>query len=147
MPDGDSEYPPQFASSDLSSLLGQINDFAGIPPPPPPPPPPGPMEMKSAKSAPKTAAAPSAVTEIAKLLASSECPIPVSIVGSQAQRGPYLPGLKDLLIAVAHVRLAEQITDAGLKTTAQKFAYELMAKGNTVLADHIAKQRTSLKKK
>jgi hypothetical protein len=145
MPDGDNEYPPQFASSDLSALLGQINDFAGVPPPPPPPP--GPMEMKSAKNSTKTSAAPSASTDSAKLLASSEYPVPVTIVGSQAQRGPYLPGLKDMLIAVTYVRLAEQITTPDQKAAAQKLAYELMESGNSTLTAHIAKQRASLKKR
>ncbi|MGC4071526.1 MAG: hypothetical protein QM760_03270 [Nibricoccus sp.] len=129
----------------MSSLLGQINDFAGQPPPPPPPP--GPMEMKAAKSSAKTAAAPVATTDVAKLLASNQYVLPVSIVGSQAQRGPYLPGVKDLLIAVTFLRMAEQITDAGLKVGAQKFAYDLMAKGNAVLADHVSSQRAILKKK
>jgi hypothetical protein len=141
----DPEYPPQFASSDLSALLGQINDFAGVPPPPPPPP--GPMEMKSAKGASKSAAAPSGSPDKARLLSSGDYSVPVTIVGSQAQRGPYLPGLKDILIAVTYVRLAEQITTPELKAAAQKFAYELMDAGNSTLSSHIAKQRASLKRR
>jgi len=145
MPDETPEYPPQFASSDLSALLGQINDFAGVPPPPPPP---APMEMKSAKGASKTAPAPSGSPNIASLLSSGEYSLPVTIVGSQAQRGPYLPGLKDVLIAVTYVRLAEQITNPELKSAAQKLAYELMGSGSATLSAHIAKQRTtSLKKR
>jgi len=139
MPDGEAEYPPQFASSDLSALLGQINDFAGVPPPPPPPPPPGGMEMKSAKAPAKTGTAPAAA-DLGKLL-SSGYSLPVTIVGSAAQRGPYLPGLRDQLIAVTILRLAEQIVDPVQKTSAQKLAYDLMASGTSVLGAHIAKQR------
>jgi hypothetical protein len=143
MPD-ETEYPPQFASSDLSALLGQINDFAGVPPPPPP----GTMEMKSAKGSSKTTAVSApAGSDLSRLLASGEYSVPVTIVGSQAQRGPYLPGLKDLLIAVTYVRLAEQITNPSLKASAQKLAYELMQSGNAALAQHIAKQRATLKKR
>ena len=139
----ETEYPPQFASSDLSGLIGQINDFAGVPPPPPPPP--APMALRSAKGTNATTAA--AVPEdLAKLLSSGEYSLPVTIVGSQAQRGPYLPGLKDVLIAVTYIRLAEQITDPNLKSTAQKFAYELMQTGNSTLTKHISRQAASLRK-
>jgi hypothetical protein len=134
MPD-ETEYPPQFASSDLSSLLGQINDFAGVPPPPPPP---GPFEMAAAKSG----AAPAA----ARLAA--HAPVPVSIVGSQAQRGPYLPGLKDILIGVTYLRLAEQITVKDAQASAQKLARDLILKGTSTLSTHISKpSRPEPKKK
>ena len=142
MPDDQNEYPPQFASSDLSGLIGQINDFAGVPPPPPPPP--APMALRSAKSASTTTAA--VPEDLAKFLSSGEYSLPVTIVGSQAQRGPYLPGLKDVLIAVTYIRLAEQITDPNLKSTAQKFAYELMQTGNSTLTKHISRQAASLRK-
>jgi hypothetical protein len=137
----ETEYPPQFASSDLSSLLGQINDFAGVPPPPPPP---GTPEMSAAKSA----KAKSVSAGVSSLLASGEIPVPVSIVGSQAQRGPYLPGLKDILIGVTYLRLAEQITPVEVKSSAQKLANDLMQQGISALGAHLAKQqRATLKKK
>jgi hypothetical protein len=150
MPENDTpEYPPQFASSDLSSLLGQINDFVGMPPPPPPPPP-GPMELASAKGSSKSAkvTAPSGNSsdELGRKIAAGEFVLPVSIVGSQSQRGPYLPGLKDVLIAVTYLRLAEQITTPEHKSAAQKFAYDLMQTGNTALGAHVAKQRRAKKK-
>jgi hypothetical protein len=135
---GDSEYPPQFASSDLSSLLGQINDFAGVPPPPPPP---GPSEMASAKAL---------RAESAPLVSGARAPhmpVPVSIVGSQAQRGPYLPWLKDILIGTTYLRLAEQITSSDQKATAQKLAYELIVKGTAGLNAHAVKQLKNPPKK
>ena len=66
-----------------------------------------------------------------------------------AQRGPYLPGLKDILIGVTYLRLAEQITSPELKEAAQKMANELMQAGNGVLGAHLSKQQraTSLRKK
>jgi hypothetical protein len=137
MPD-EPEYPPQFASSDLSSLLGQINDFAGMPPPPPPP---APMEMRSAKSAKNSS---SISSETSRLTSADGYAVPVSIVGSQAQRGPYLPGLKDILIGVTYLRLAEQITSPELKATAQKMANELMQTGNSTLGSHLAKQQRAV---
>jgi hypothetical protein len=141
MPDNENEYPPQFASSDLSSLLGQINDFAGVPPPPPPP---GGYEMASAKGA----AAKAAPDGAARLTSGTvHPPVPVSIVGSQAQRGPYLPGLKDLLIGVTYLRLAEQITVGDSKQSAQKLAQELILKGTSTLGAHIAKQQRAGSKK
>jgi hypothetical protein len=130
------EFPPQFASSDLSSLLGQINDFAGVPPPDMPPPTEAHM-MKKAKSAPTKSKAPA---ELAKLFGDGPFAVPVSIVGGAAQRGPYLPGLKDILIGVSYLRLAEQITVSSLKTKAQKQAYELIRTGNAALAEFVAKQ-------
>ena len=106
------------------------------------------MEMKSAKGSSKTTAASApAGSDLSRLLTSGEYSVPVTIVGSQAQRGPYLPGLKDLLIAVTYVRLAEQITNPSIKASAQKLAYELMQSGNAALAQHIAKQRATLKKR
>ncbi|ATC65760.1 hypothetical protein CMV30_18395 [Nibricoccus aquaticus] len=142
----ETEYPPQFASSDLSALLGQINDFAGVPPPPPPPPPPpGGMELKSAKAASKSAAPAAAASDLGRQIASGEFVLPVSIVGSQSQRGPYLPGLRDQLIGVAILRLAEQIVDTNQKSSAKKVAQELIATGTKSLADHIAKERKKTK--
>jgi hypothetical protein len=136
----ENEYPPQFASSDLSALLGQINDFAGVPPPPPPPPP-GTMEMRSAKASSKSAAvAAPAASDLGKLL-SGEYSLPVTIVGSAAQRGPYLPGLRDQLIGVTILRLAEQIVDPSHKSSAQKIAHELIHNGSTTLASHVNKLR------
>lgn len=142
MPDNDNEYPPQFASSDLSSLLGQINDFAGVPPPPPPPP----TEMRAAKSAKGATSLSAGATQLSS---TDGYAVPVSIVGSQAQRGPYLPGLKDILIGVTYLRLAEQITSPELKATAQKMANELMQTGNSALGSHLSKQQRaiSLRKK
>jgi hypothetical protein len=97
------------------------------------------MEFKSSKAFSTQGSA--ASSGLAQRLGSGEFSIPVTIVGSQAQRGPYLPGLKDVLIAVTYLRLAEQITDPGNKKSAQKLAYELMQVGNSALGSHISKQR------
>lgn len=104
------------------------------------------MEMKSAKSTSKAGAAAAATPDVAKLIASGDYVFPVSIVGSQAQRGPYLPGLKDQLIGVTFLRLAEQISTPALKASAQRLALELIQSGTAILAGHVAKQRASLKK-
>jgi hypothetical protein len=105
------------------------------------------MEMASAKSL-KASSTSSASSDLCQKIASGEFVIPVSIVGSQADRGPYLPGLKDMLIAVTYLRLAEQITTPELKGSAQKLAYDLMQNGNSVLGTHIKKQtRASASKK
>jgi U5 snRNP spliceosome subunit len=136
MPEDLPEYPPQFASSDLAGLLGQINDFAGVPPPPPPPP------GVSAKSA--TAKASLTDKTLAQL--SEEFAIPVSIVGSKAQRGPYLPGMKNLLIGVTFLRLSEQIVTPKHKAAAQKLAYDLIESGNAQVAETVANLRGGSRK-
>ncbi len=130
MPEDLPEYPPQFASSDLAGLLGQINDFAGVPPPPPPPP--GP----TAKSAAKSSLSDKTLAQL-----SEEFAIPVSIVGSKAQRGPYLPGMKNLLIGVTFLRLSEQIVSPKHKSAAQKLAYDLIENGNAQVAENVASLR------
>ncbi len=145
MPEENTDYPPQFASSDLSSLLGQINDFAGVEPPPPPPPGEG-VSPKSVRSNKVSASLPEISDSIAKRIAAGDYVFPVNIIGSSAQRGPYLPGLKDILIATSMLRLAEQITVSEMKASAQKQAYTLMQAAHARLGEHIAKQLRSVKK-
>jgi hypothetical protein len=104
MPDDIPEYPPQFASSDLSSLLGQITDFAGNEPPP---------EQRSVAALLKGKAATKFKGKgdpIAQLLsACADGSLPVTVKGIDAPKGPYFAGLREVLIGVSIIRLAEQL--------------------------------------
>ena len=143
MPDNEAEYPPQFASSDLAALLGQINDFAGVEPPPPPPP----TEMKAMSAKGKTA--PKSPTTSSTLVGDGSGPVPVTIVGSSAMKGPFIPGLRDVLVGVSIIRLLEQLSptaSADAKARSKAAALDLITGGSVRLTEFSKKTSAALKR-
>lgn len=141
--ESDTEYPPQFASSDLAALLGQINDFAGVEPPPPPPP----TEMKAMSAKGKTAA--KSPSTSSALIGDGPTPVPVTIVGSSAMKGPFIPGLRDVLVGVSILRLLDQLSptaSADAKNRSKAAALELITGGSARLTEFSKKSSAALKK-
>lgn len=103
------------------------------------------MKAMSAKG--KTAAkSPSASSS---LFGESSGPVPVTIVGSSAMKGPFIPGLRDVLVGVSILRLLEQLSptaSADAKARSKAAALDLIAGGSARLAGFSKKSSATLKK-
>jgi hypothetical protein len=125
---GDSDFPPQFSESSISSAIGTVNDFAG----------PEAMETRSA------AVLSAENQRVLGGLASIPGGIPVVITGTRAPVSTPFPGLREAMIGSAIYQLAAQVPNSNpLKKRIQDLALELHFLGG----DRIAGQRSRKGKK
>lgn len=137
MSGGTPEYPPQFADSVVSSIIGQINDLSG--------------------SEPETTSSPSANIDLKRGSAFAGAledirPIPVFITGSRAPSNNHFPGLREAVIGSAIIQLADQIPDDSaellrIKEEIIRVAEKLHRAGATKILQGTIRRKPSIRKK
>ncbi len=107
-------YPPQFANSAVSAMIGQINDLSGTN-----------SKNVEARKAPGGS----------DLRAGDGVPVPVVITGTSNPREIHFPGLRETMIGAAIVQLAEQLDPSNeLGVKIRELALELHRSGGAIIA-------------
>lgn len=115
----DSSYPPQFADSVVSSMIGQINDFAG------------------SDANMDVAAAPQVgIGQGAGAASANGGAIPVVITGTRSPSPTHFPGLRETMIGAAIYQLADQLPpDSRFREQIKGIATQLHRSGAQKILD------------